>query len=193
MKKETSMEEFEKMYNEKDIDGLVNVIANETDTPLYAADLIMRINDKRAVEPLIDILNDESLNIHNRDIAAMALGPLGDSKAVEPLLKHINNPNFDLRDDIVNSLIELKDPISVDPLIKLLDDPYGHLRARAAHALLIIGDKRALEPLKKLFKDKDNNFPDYDGIGVDKDYIEELNQAFDEFEINPREMKNLEW
>ncbi|NOQ48374.1 MAG: hypothetical protein GQ576_04440, partial [Methanococcoides sp.] len=55
----------------------------------YAARALGRTGDERAVEPIIELLNDEDENV--RSNVAMALGKLDDERAIEPLTKALND------------------------------------------------------------------------------------------------------
>lgn len=54
------------------------------------------LENLKAVEPLIDILNDRGQNQHLRAIAAEALGRIGDVRAVGPLTASLDDPSFAL-------------------------------------------------------------------------------------------------
>ena len=57
---------------------------NSIDLFLWAAFVLGKLGDARAVEPLIVALKDEDMNI--RFTATLALGQLADTRAVEPLI-----------------------------------------------------------------------------------------------------------
>lgn len=56
-----------------------------------AAHALGEIGDARAVDPLIDALQDEDRRVRER--AARALGKIGDARAVGPLIEALKNEN----------------------------------------------------------------------------------------------------
>jgi HEAT repeat protein len=93
-----------------------------------AARALGRIEDARAVEPLIAALKCGQ-TYPEREAAAMALGWLKDARAVEPLIAAFE-------DDHGGNLL---------------------VRVEAARALARIGDARAMAPLRAALGDKDGN------------------------------------
>ena len=86
-----------------------------------ALSYLCKCNDSRAVDPLIECLEDENSVIGFS--AAVGLGTLGDPRAVDPLIKFMLNSNQDI--DILS-------------------------RQGAAYALGRIGDPKALPALKNV-------------------------------------------
>jgi HEAT repeat protein len=152
---------------------------------LYAKDVLIEIG-KPAVEPLIEILNDENPDVRSkvvyilgkikdpravepliealkdkdsgvRWVAATALGRLRDPRAVEPLVEALKDENRRVRAEAAEVLGELKDLRAVEPLIEALKDKEGYVRAKAAEVLGKIKDPRAVEPLIEALKDKDSD------------------------------------
>lgn len=144
-----------------------------------------RIKDKRAVNILINLLNDKDFLINIASIGA--LGEIGDSSAVEPLIvlldstkqsNDINKTNLiitalgkigDKRaiKYIINSFNLLNEKKVIDFLKKMDTSAVSHLiielknnsmniRKGAIKALGEIGDLRAVEPLIALLKYQDN-------------------------------------
>jgi hypothetical protein len=85
-----------------------------------------------ALEPLIKALGDK--DSWGRQIAAKALGKIGDKRAVEPLIKTLKDGNIHVR----------RQP----------RPPYNYYSCSVIQALGDIGDKRAVEPLIKALEDK---------------------------------------
>lgn len=76
-----------------DIEGAIGLLSSSPDSQLrqFVAYLLGQAGDPRAIEPLIDALQDEHVGV--RGAAANALGNIGDSAAVPyllPLLRHTN-------------------------------------------------------------------------------------------------------
>lgn len=123
-----------------------------------AAEILGKLGDREAVEPLIAVLsNDEDVLV--RIWAAIALGQLGDTRAVEPLINSLtdNEPAGmwgRVCEYAVESLGQLGDRRAVEPLLVFLSDGWQHLRLSAAIALGRIGDARATESLIAALKDE---------------------------------------
>ena len=150
-----------------------------------AAEMLGRLGDRRAVEPLISSLRDGSAEL--RRIASESLGNLGDSRAAEPLLElllesYTQDPaDASLKRAISTALTKLGES-SVDPLLlalkdidetvrrratmvlgqmwqipELIDlcDSEVEIRRRAAVSLGELGDARTLSPLLAVLRDSD--------------------------------------
>ncbi|MDF0594263.1 HEAT repeat domain-containing protein [Methanotrichaceae archaeon M04Ac] len=149
------------------------------DTRLEAVKLLCTIEDPRAVDPLIEALNDTDPSV--QAWAASALVRLGKTEYIDHAISvlRIHPSAFVISGDIAWSLKEsLKEsratvararaaralgaslhPMAVDPLIEALQDEDWGVRAEAAIALGEIGDAKAIDPLAKaLLKD---NFDPY--------------------------------
>ncbi len=63
------------------------------------------LKSNRAVEALIESLNDKDVNV--RISAAVALGEIGDSLAVDSLMKRLRDENARVRDAVVWALDEI--------------------------------------------------------------------------------------
>ena len=139
-------------YDWEDVDSCLLALKG-TDEILHvnAAQSLVRLGDKRAVGPLIDILtNADEFNARAR--AAWALGGLEDSRAFEPLSKELKNPNSNNKPNAAQALGMLGDTRAVEPLIGALKDADWAARRSAANALGMLGDTRAVEPLIGLLK-----------------------------------------
>lgn len=66
-----------------------------------------RLNDRRAVKPLIDILENKTNYWGCRKAAASSLGKLGDNRAIEPLLNTLEDKDKLVRDAAANALGQL--------------------------------------------------------------------------------------
>ena len=112
---------------------------------------LAKINDKRAVEPLINALHasDERFRVK----AAEALGRLKDARAIEPLAALLEEPALSVRWAAADALGRIGGARTVEPLILALKDRNFGVRWSAAVALGEIGSKRAEVPLKALLND----------------------------------------
>ena len=144
-----------------------------------------KLDNPRAVEIILALLNDRHLDV--RTEAAAALGAIGDPRAIEPLIAAIKDDGPEVRvqatialgniggsrameeliaaldDDLwrvramaARSLGSFEDPRSFDALMKALKDEFPNVRARAAEALAEMNDPRAIEPLMAALKDKNS-------------------------------------
>ncbi|NIM18215.1 MAG: hypothetical protein GTO45_39950 [Candidatus Aminicenantes bacterium] len=108
-------------------------------------EVLGKIGDKRAVEPLINSLKDENARV--REGAVEALGKIKDKRAIEPLIHSLKDENANVREVAVEALGKMYDKRAVEPLIHSLKDENTYVRERAVEALGKIKDKRAVEPL----------------------------------------------
>ncbi|GHO42229.1 HEAT repeat domain-containing protein [Ktedonospora formicarum] len=110
------------------------------------------MNDTRAVEPLILMLNDT--HIPCREYIARELGVLGDARAVKPLIAALGDTNTSVRYSAAEALGKLGDAQAIDPLITALDETDHSVRSYAISALSELGSARAVEPLIPLLNDE---------------------------------------
>ncbi|MBZ0284532.1 MAG: HEAT repeat domain-containing protein [Anaerolineae bacterium] len=115
-----------------------------------SAKALGRIGDARAVDVLIDSLEDPSL----RSVSVEALAQIG-IPSIQSLTLALKNNNADVRRSITGTLGRIASPRAIDPLIGTLQDIDPSVRASAVWALGHIGDKRALEALIKILSDED--------------------------------------
>ncbi len=99
-----------------------------------------RIGDRRAVEPLIDALQDKT-RPDFRSTAAEALGAIGDPRAVDPLIEILRRQDYDFVMPASQADGTITDPRALEHCAE-----YG-LAIAAAKALGRIGDARAVEAL----------------------------------------------
>ena len=111
-----------------------------------------QIGDARAVEPLVELLQDAEKLI--RIEAATALGQLHDLRAVKPLIVVLGT-DYALSSAAAKSLGQLGDSRAVEPLIHMLDDCYECGREAAAEALGRLRDERAVPHLLKALNNED--------------------------------------
>jgi diguanylate cyclase (GGDEF)-like protein len=176
----------EELKNKGDIEGLAKALRYKWDKKVRveAALALGEIRDKRAVKPLIQILESEnkgslikaievlgrikdekavealiyalrSKSLEAQIKAAKALGEIRDKRAVEPLIQALRDKNEDLRLQAAKALGEIEEAKSVKPLIELLTDSDAAVRAQVAEALGKIGDKSSVEALLSALADKD--------------------------------------
>ena len=136
------------------LEPLIKALEDE-DVRYYATDALGKIGDKRAVYPLINILNTK-IGVTDRVCTKVvkALGSIGDSRAVEPLIEALEDKERYVRYNAADALGKISDKRAVEPLIKALEDKDQYVREIAADALVKIGNG-AVEPLIKTLENKD--------------------------------------
>jgi HEAT repeat protein len=117
----------------------------------YAAYLLGKAKNPRAIQPLIESLADFDKSV--REQATLALSTLGKA-AIEPLAEAMKEPKWETRYRAAEALGKIADEKAVQPLIQGLKDRRDHVRYMAAKGLNEIGDSDAIEPLTILLKDE---------------------------------------
>ena len=149
-------------------EALMDLLENDdTYLSLWAVEILKKMNDPRAVEPLlaalrkkpslvtveaadalagigpaavpalIDTLGDSSEQV--RGWAALALGKIADKGAATALVKILGDEALSVRQIAVWALGEIADPETVEPLAASLQDATSGIQKEAADALVKIG------------------------------------------------------
>jgi HEAT repeat protein len=135
------------------VEALVKALRDSTD-PLvrsYAAYLLGKAQNPRAIQPLIEALADFDKSV--REQATLALSSIGKA-AIEPLAEAMKEPKWETRYRAAEALGKIADEKAVKPLIKGLKDNRDHVRYMAAKGLRELGDSDAIEPMIILLKDE---------------------------------------
>ena len=142
-------EEIEK----QGIEGLAHSLKDSTDPKVrqYAAYLLGRTQNPRAIQPLIEALGDFDKSVRSQ--ATTALVAIGKT-AVEPLSSAMKEPKWETRYRAVEALGKIADERAVKPLIQALKDNRDHVRYMAAKGLREVGDSDAVDPMIILLKDE---------------------------------------
>ncbi len=142
-------EELEK----QGLSELVKALHENTDPQVrqYAAYLLGRAKNPRAIQPLIEALADFDKSV--REQATLALSTIGKA-AIEPLAEAMKEPKWETRYRAAEALGKIADEKAVQPLIQGLKDNRDHVRYMAAKGLHDLGDSDAVEPLIILLKDE---------------------------------------
>ncbi len=113
-----------------------------------AAESLGGFKERRAVDPLIEVLENSNEMKSIRAGAAASLGVLKDERASASLLTALTDENAEVRLKAAAALGNLKDSKAVSTLSKMVENPLepDDVRAAAATALGNIGDKSA-EPV----------------------------------------------
>ncbi|MEI7858121.1 MAG: HEAT repeat domain-containing protein [Methanomicrobiales archaeon] len=144
-------EELEK----QNLDGLIKSLLDSTDPNIrqYAAYLLGKAKNPRAIEPLVHALADFDKSV--REQAMLALSSLGKA-AIEPLSEAMKEPKWETRYRAAEALGKIADEKAVKPLIQGLKDNREHVRYMAAKGLREFGDSDAIDPMVILLKDENN-------------------------------------
>lgn len=178
------------LNNDMDIDKLINLkticakaISNYKDTTtvnvfldcmnnkkenykirLACADALGRIGDKYAVQPLINLVEDEEeKSIYLKESAAFALGILGDTSAIDPLISileskqgFIDKFTF-LKEKIVEALgkLNFNNQKVIKALKNSLMDSSPMVRINAIEAIMNSGDENSVDMIKPSLHDED--------------------------------------
>lgn len=134
-----------------------------------------QIGDKRAVEPLRDLLED-LLSGRGNQVATFftveALVILGskDERLTRYLIDFLLNREHDkvMRYNAATLLGELGHKQSIEPLLEVLQDYNRGVRSSSALALSLLGAVEAVEPIIKLLKDPDPLVRDSAAIALGK-------------------------
>lgn len=126
-----SNDDIERMEREGDVKGLIDALKKGRPSRIDASIALSKMKDVRAVDPLIQILNDEDPEV--RSSAAIILGDIGDKKAVEPLIQALKDT--EARTRAVTALGKIGDVRAVEPLTRTLSDPDRYARLVAKEVL----------------------------------------------------------
>jgi HEAT repeat protein len=127
---------------------LIALMDKDLSVRMAAAEVLGRIGDLRAVEPLIAVLNDNRYDDVCK-VAMAALGKIGDSRALEPLLAALKSNSLSVRQAAASALVKIyrSDKLSPQDKNRILkrrsrimkldhtDSPYGgHFDAGNRHS-----------------------------------------------------------
>ena len=103
-------------------DALVGTLSMDYSTAAAAAETLKKLRDKRAVQPLITIVEDDGKKgvypDHRRRFAAEVLGVLGDPRAIPALAKALHDNDADIRKAARESLLAFV-PTHPDAILRL--------------------------------------------------------------------------
>jgi HEAT repeat protein len=133
----------------RDVAGLIDALETGSETERRAAaNALVMIPDRRAVDPLIGALGSSDWLL--RTNAALALGELQDSgpgselrRIVGPLTAALEDQQPSVRAAAASALGRLRDPAAIEPLIAVLDDDNPAVGKTAALVLRGFDDDRA--------------------------------------------------
>ncbi len=135
------------------VDELVQSLHNSTDPNVrqYAAYLLGRAKNPRAIQPLVEALGDFDKSV--REQSMLALTEIGKA-AIEPLSAAMKEPKWETRYRAAEALGKIADEKAIKPLIQALKDNRDHVRYMATKGLREIGDSDAIDPMIILLRDE---------------------------------------
>ena len=136
-----------KTKNPRAIQPLIEALADFDKSVREQAMLALTVLGKAAIEPLSEAMKEPKWEVRYR--AAEALGKMADEKAVQPLIQALKDNRDHVRYMAVKGLHEIRDSEAVDPLIILLKDENVHVRRMVVHALGALGGKKVTKALKE--------------------------------------------
>jgi len=122
-----------------------------------AAWALARIKDKRAVQPLINILADDKIDLDYKMPAIYALGELCDQQAVNALITLLADKRLNVCSSAAIALGKIKDPRAVDQLITALKEKEWPVRRDVIWALGKIKDVRSTDYIINSLNDQNIN------------------------------------
>ncbi|GAB4475649.1 MAG: hypothetical protein Kow00124_16890 [Anaerolineae bacterium] len=104
---------------EKDFERVVRLLTHrDREVRIRAAEMLGRLGDRRAVDPLLNALaHDKDWCVRCR--AALALGTLADRRAVDGLIHALKDCSWCVRRDAARALGMIGDPRALEPLARL--------------------------------------------------------------------------
>jgi HEAT repeat protein len=127
---------------------------------LVVIEALGKINDPKAVEPLLKALNSEDRWI--RRSAAVAMEKMNDERVIQPLMWHLleqNEPDSEVRRSAAKALARMRRNDSIDYLAQALKDSLLGVRLEASYALAKIGEP-AINVLIQASNDPDSKVRD---------------------------------
>jgi len=125
----------------------LNEILNDKTASSYsrrnAISSLGRLEDERAVDPLVSVLQDEDRYI--RSEAAKVLGEMKFSSAIAPLVEALGDPDDHVRRAVIVALGILGDESTIEPLRGMLQDQSYFTRSEAEKSIQKI-EERSKEP-----------------------------------------------
>jgi HEAT repeat protein len=159
-----TVEKLRNARDEKTVSLLMEVVSTrEERTPVKvtAIQLLGEAGDPRAVEVLLPIFNDATLNWECpalKSYAAMALGSFrGDARVVDALISGIDDGELLTREASIRSLGKIGSQKAVPHIIRVLDDKHVSIRLSAIRALGEIGSPEAVPYLQRITENESDS------------------------------------
>ncbi|MFW6172456.1 MAG: phosphoglycerate kinase, partial [Elusimicrobiota bacterium] len=171
--------------DDETVESLIRDLKNkDIDVRIRAARTLGRIGSKKAVDPLIEILIDESdndkKNLELYLTVVETLGIIGDERAVKPLIEEISDMDFLVREKVIKSLGMIKDKRAEKPIINALKDNNVEVRISAAEALGELESRKAVVPLIEQLRNAEVNRKEEESRVNSQENIEKAKRKKDE-------------
>lgn len=142
---------------EPDIEGAIRLLRQSQDSQIrqFVAYLLGQTGDRRALEPLIDALQDEHVGV--RGAAANALGTIGNKEVAPYLRPLLTDENQQLVIWAAFALTRFGED-QFEVMTAALQSETVDVRRSAILALRQLGDRRAIGPLLALQGDEGRRF-----------------------------------
>lgn len=144
---------------------LVELLRTTADVPTRqrCAAMLGQVGDERAVEPLVELLDQAVASL--RKVAVYALGELKLTAAVDPLLEILQREtDYRVVAVIVASLANIGDPKAITPLVELSEAASeGPLQQTIAAALRVLGRSCDLAQLIRMLNSSGKQIRDWAG------------------------------
>ena len=146
----TSMEVDLSLFKDRSRDALVGLLKNENAIIReLATKLLEPLDDLRAVEPIIQVTDDESKYV--REIAIWALGQLGGSEAIQKLATMLTESVYP-SSSVSSALVEIGEP-ALDSLVSAIQSENERVSNAAVRIIKNIGGNKAIKILYQFIDD----------------------------------------
>lgn len=149
---------FERMLNERDVDGLIHVLKESPDPckRVAAIQALRRIGDPISVPEILEHFEDHKwcFDTHPASVVRDSLALMG-PVAVDTLIAALDDKRHEVASIAALVLGKIGDDRAVEPLILSLKSGFPGVRETAARALGRIGDERAIYPLIECLSSRD--------------------------------------
>ncbi|MHC1757139.1 MAG: HEAT repeat domain-containing protein [Methanosarcina sp.] len=149
---------FERMWEERDVDGLIRVLKESPDPckRIAAIQTLRRIGNPIAVPEILEHFEDHKwcFDTHSGSVVRDSLALMG-PVAVDALVAALEDKRHEVASIAALTLGKIGDDRAVEPLILSLKSGFPGVRGAAARALGRIGDERAVYPLIESLSSRD--------------------------------------
>lgn len=118
---------------------LIDILNNRgaTEQREAAARVLGKINDPRAIDPLLAKINDPAWPV--RQAVASALGEMGNLRALDKLITALADVELDVRKASALAIGKLGDSKGIAPLVQILKTDHGAIQDVVVEALTMLG------------------------------------------------------
>ena len=134
------------------VDALIAVLVAELNMGAASSQVCALgwIGDRRAIEPLLQIINRPAMSIPQAALVAEALQSLEQidkAQAIPLWITALTHAHPRVRFSAVMRFGSLREPSAVPGLVRLLDDPDALIRAETVRSLAGMNDPRTIDPI----------------------------------------------